>query len=219
MGVFRRTKRPSRRKISSQPRYDHFDTSPCIFNVNRAFRKMQEKHARTILNCEIWTPEKPYITVISGGWIDQSGFPFRVVLVMTTSIPLRVCQTRSEHLEPQKRGKTKMLERRVRTTKYLVFRTHENPWKQRETGGWKSLSCGGFRVLHLRPLGQLSVYVIPYFFQKLLERTDGKNNKIFNFRTGENPVFIGFLSGGNSQLFKKFRIVLVTTTSIRLRIY
>ena len=52
---------------------------------------------------------------------------FRVVLVMTTSIPLRVCQTRSEHLEPQKRGKTKMLERRVRTTKYLVFRTHENP--------------------------------------------------------------------------------------------
>ena len=39
--------------ISSQPRYDHFDTSPCIFNVNRAFRKMQEKHARTILNCEI----------------------------------------------------------------------------------------------------------------------------------------------------------------------
>ena len=40
-----------------------------------------------------------------------------------------------------------------------------------------------FRVLHLRPLGQLSVYVIPHFFQKLLERTDGKNNKIFNFRT------------------------------------
>ena len=48
-----------------------------------------------------------------------------------------------------------------------------------------------FRVLHLRPLGQLSVYVIPYFFQKLLERTDGKNNKIFNFRTGENPWFYG----------------------------
>ena len=71
---------------------------------------------------------------------------FRVSPVMTTSIPLRVCQTRSEHLEPQKRGKTKMLERRVRTAKYLVFRTRENPWKQRETGGRKSLSCGGFRV-------------------------------------------------------------------------
>ena len=63
-----------------------------------------------------------------------------------------------------------------------------------------------FRVLHLRPLGQLSVYVIPHFFQKLLERTDGKNNKIFNFRTGENPEFTGFLSGANSQLFKKFRV-------------
>ena len=65
---------------------------------------------------------------------------------MTTSIPLRVCQTRSVHLESQKKGKTKMLERRVRTAKYLVFRTRENPWKQRETGGRKILSCGGFRV-------------------------------------------------------------------------
>ena len=74
-----------------------------------------------------------------------------------------------------------------------------------------------FRVLHLRPLGQLSVYVIPHFFQKLLERTDGKNNKIFNFRTGENPVFMGFLSGANSQLYKKFRVSPVMTTSIRLR--
>jgi len=51
------------------------------------------------------------------------------------------------------------------------------------------------------------VYVIPHFFQKLLERTDGKNNKIFNFRTGENPVFMGFLSGANSQLYKKFRVL------------
>ena len=40
-----------------------------------------------------------------------------------------------------------------------------------------------FRVLHLRPLGQLSVYVIPLSFEKLFARTDGKNNKIFNFRT------------------------------------
>ena len=77
---------------------------------------------------------------------------------MTTSIPLRVCQTRSEHLEPQKRGKTKMLERRVRTTKYLVFRTRENPWKQRKTGGRKSLSCGGFRVVLVMPLRYRCVF-------------------------------------------------------------
>ena len=49
-----------------------------------------------------------------------------------------------------------------------------------------------FRVLHLRPLGQLSVYVIPHFFQKLLERTDGKNNKIFNFRTEKNLILRAF---------------------------
>ena len=46
---------------------------------------------------------------------------FRIVLVTTTSIRLHVCQTRLKHSEPQKRGKTKMLERRVRTTNYLVF--------------------------------------------------------------------------------------------------
>lgn len=73
-------------------------------------------------------------------------------------------------------------------------------------------------MLHLRPLGQLSVYVIPHFFRKLLERTDGKNNKIFNFRTGENPVFMGFLSGANSQLYKKFRVSPVMTASIRFHI-
>ena len=38
-------------------------------------------------------------------------------------------------------------------------------------------------MLHLRPLGQLSVYVIPFSSEKLFARTDGKNNKIFNFRT------------------------------------
>ena len=54
---------------------------------------------------------------------------------------------------------------------------------------------------------------------RFLERTDGKNNKIFNFRTGENPEFMGILSGANSQLYKKFRVSPVMTTSIPLRIY
>ena len=108
---------------------------------------MQEKHARTIWNFEIRSGENPYKSRVFSGENGQSQRAFRVSPVMTTSIPLRVCQTRSEHLEPQKRGKTKMLERRVRTAKYLVFRTRESPWKQRETGGRKSLSCGGFRVV------------------------------------------------------------------------
>ena len=44
-----------------------------------------------------------------------------------------------------------MLERRVRTAKYLVFRTRENPRKQREMGGRESLSRGGFRVKPFMP--------------------------------------------------------------------
>lgn len=59
-----------------------------------------------------------------------------------------------------------------------------------------------FRVLHLRPLGQLSVYVIPFSFEKLFARTDGKNNKIFNFRTEQKLSVYGDLGGSilpNSQ--------------------
>lgn len=55
-------------------------------------------------------------------------------------------------------------------------------------------------------------------FKKLFARTDGKNNKIFNFRTGENPVFMGFFSGANSQLYKKIRVSSVMTTSMPLQI-
>ena len=84
--------------------------------------------------------------------------------------------------------------------------SRKNPDKYRVYGDTVVTDPTMFRVLHLRPLGQLSVYVIPHFFRKLLERTDGKNNKIFNFRTGEKPEIMGFLSGENSQLFKKFRV-------------
>ena len=59
-----------------------------------------------------------------------------------------------------------------------------------------------FRVLHLRPLGQLSVYVIPFSFEKLFARTDGKNNKIFNFRTEQKLSSYGEFEGSilpNSQ--------------------
>ena len=55
-------------------------------------------------------------------------------------------------------------------------------------------------------------------FKKLFARTDGKNNKIFNFRTGESPVFMGFFSGENSQLYKKIRVSSVMTTSMPLQI-
>ena len=53
------------------------------------------------------------------------------------------------------------------------------------------------------------------FWKELTERT----TKYSIFEPEKTPDFTGFLSGANSQLFKKFRVVLVMTTSIRLRIY
>ena len=47
-----------------------------------------------------------------------------------------------------------------------------------------------FRVLHLRPLGQLSVYVIPFSFEKLFARTDGKNSKLFSFSNRVKPAWL-----------------------------
>ena len=75
-----------------------------------------------------------------------------------------------------------------------------------------------FRVLHLRPLGQLSVYVIPFnsknFSQELTERT----TKYLIFEPSKNSVFMGKLWGTNCQPLKKFRVRPVMTTSIYLQI-
>ena len=118
--------------ISSQSRYDHFDTAPYL-SQHQHLGKRGELMGRTSKNIKLRIPEKPHkikgfrsgsyrvATTISSaarynhfdtlpcinihfwGLITR----FRVSPVMTTSIPLRVCQTRSEHLEPQKRGKPK----------------------------------------------------------------------------------------------------------------
>ena len=75
-----------------------------------------------------------------------------------------------------------------------------------------------FRVLHLRPLGQLSVYVIPFnsknFSQELTERT----TKYLIFEPSKNSVFMGKLWGTNCQPLKKFRVSSVMTTSMPLQI-
>jgi len=39
------------------------------------------------------------------------------------------------------------------------------------------------------------VYVIPFSFEKLFARTDGKNNKIFNFRTEQKLSTYGEFEG------------------------
>ena len=82
---------------------------------------MERKAGENTEKYSIFDFENTLISRISGGRNDQVAVKFRVSPVMTTSIRLHVCQTRLKHSEPQKRGKTKMLERRVRTTNYLVF--------------------------------------------------------------------------------------------------
>ena len=160
---------------------------------------MLERRVRTAKYLVFRTRENPWKQRETGGRKSLSCGGFRVSPVMTTSIPLRVCQTRSEHLEPQKRGKTKMLERRVRTAKYLVFRTRENPWKQRETGGRKSLSCGGFRVspvmttsipLRICSSSKVRETIVIQFFRKPV-RYDGQKNH----QPSESPIKSSF-SGG-----------------------
>ena len=84
----------ARKLISSQPRYDHFDTSPCIFirSVSEAFLKFKIALERTdgknirlfnYSNCK-----SPCKQGIFGGRNGQSARKFRVSPVMTTSIPL-----------------------------------------------------------------------------------------------------------------------------------
>ena len=112
--------------ISSRSRYDHFDTPP--YSVFDVLSEKGENYTRELVIFRKRALRFLPVTMgIFSGQPSSKAMAFRVSPVMTTSIPLRVCQTRSEHLEPQKRGKTKMLERRVRTAKYLVFRTRENP--------------------------------------------------------------------------------------------
>ena len=118
---------------------------------------------------------------------------------MTTSIPLRVFIFTSALKKTSEKGENWWRELRDIYFSMIAEKPHKIKVFQR----WASKKGIRFRVLHLRPLGQLSVYVIPYFFQKLLERTDGKNNKIFNFRTGENPWFYGLFKRSKQPTLQK----------------
>ena len=87
----------ARQLISSQSRYDHFDTSPCMFTwfsaPNAPFERKNfgvELQGRTAKYSVIRTREKPYTVRVLRGWNDQMPAWFRVSPVMTTSIPLRI---------------------------------------------------------------------------------------------------------------------------------
>ena len=78
-----------------------------------------------------------------------------------------------------------------------------------------------FRVLHLRPLGQLSVSIFVRFSSKKLlknslERKQERRQKIFDFEIFCVEEYQGESGGRNSQLLPKFRVSPVMTTSIPL---
>ena len=112
-----------------------------------------------------------------------------------------------------------MLERRVRTAKYLVFRTRENPWKQRETGGRKSLSRGGFRVV-LVMTSSIALRISQLFSVRWenARKTRKNNMKLWN----PNPRKA--LYGGHFQRTKRPELPKISsaapsTTRTTLRIY
>ena len=94
---FREAARDGWTRISSQSRYDHFDTSPCMFTWFSApkapFQRKNfrvELQGRTARYSIIWTHENRYTARVLSGWNDQMAAGFRVSPVMTSSIPLRI---------------------------------------------------------------------------------------------------------------------------------
>ena len=64
-----------------------------------------------------------------------------------------------------------------------------------------------FRVLHLRPLGQLSICQSKNRFQNFWKELTERTTKYSIFEPEKTPDFTGFFSGANSQLFIKFRVL------------
>ena len=124
------------------------------------------------------------------------------------------CSFHSFELILSKRAKKKSPENRLVTGLFggeLGIRTLE------------TFRSTAFRVLHLRPLGQLSVSIFVRFSSKKLlknslERKQERRQKIFDFEIFCVEEYQGESWGRNSQLLPKFRVSPVMTTSIRLRI-
>ena len=71
--------RPKRFSISSQPRYDHFDNPPCIFQSAFNSKKFLERKAgENTKKYSIFDFENPLESKISGGRNVQVAVKFRV---------------------------------------------------------------------------------------------------------------------------------------------
>ncbi len=92
----------------------------------------------------------------------------------------------------------------------LVYRLYGGELGIRTLGPFRDTA---FRVLHLRPLGQLSVCVFQsaFFFaqisvKKFLERKAGENTEKYSIFDFENPYISRFSGGRNDQAAVKFRV-------------
>ena len=89
-----------------------------------------------------------------------------------------------------------MQEKQARTVWNFEIGTRENPYKSRIFSGENGQSQRAFRVLHLRPLGQLSVSIFVRFsFQKFAQKFVGEKTG----ETAKNIRFWDFLCWGISR--------------------
>lgn len=109
-----------------------------------------------------------------------------------------------------KRAKKKSPENRLFTGLFggeLGIRTLGSFWEHSISSAAPSTTRTTLRVCN-------SAFLPKNVWKELTERT----TKYSIFEPEKTPEFTGFLSGANSQLYKKFRVRPVMTTSITLRI-
>ena len=148
--------------------------------------------------------------------------------------------SRWEYNAVKSRGRTKLILSKTmeRTAQNRVGFALERKNKKACKPAWLLAFCGGelgirtletfrstaFRVLHLRPLGQLSVYVQSAFsFQKLfvknaLERRRKEQQIIQFFEPGKTCMVTRFLVDETDSFPARFRVSPVMTASIRFYI-
>ena len=103
MGVFRRTKRPSRRKISSAAPSTSRTTLRVYISIRFFFAQisikkfLERKAGENTEKYSIFDFENPLKSRISGGRNDQAAVKFRVRPVMTTSIRFRIINYKLEN--------------------------------------------------------------------------------------------------------------------------
>ena len=184
---------------------------------------MQEKHARTIWNFEIRTHAKPCAADIFSGRNDRSFQKFRVRAVITTSIPLRIYLKAIFSLfpvewlwtEPEKNPEKGEKTRRERQ-KILSCECLKSPYKSRVPRRWGTEWRFRFRVSHLRPLGQLSVYLKCNPCSGRMQEKHARTIWNCEIRTRAKPCAADIFSGRNGRSFQKFRVSPIITTSISL---